>query len=69
MSKSCLMKSKNYYAEQLLLEFVGKVETLHGKEFVSFKVHLTSHLALSVLNWGPVLTHSTFMYENYNQNL
>ncbi|CAD6227949.1 GSCOCG00012023001-RA-CDS, partial [Cotesia congregata] len=69
LSKSSIMPSEIFYAERLLLEFIEKTETLYGKEFVSFNVHLLSHLKKSVLNWGPVSTHSAFLYEDYNQNL
>lgn len=32
-------------------------------------VHLLSHIAQSVLNWGPLWTHNAFMYEGQNRHL
>ncbi|CAD6211447.1 GSCOCG00010988001-RA-CDS [Cotesia congregata] len=69
LTKTSIMKSEIYYAKQLLSEFVEGVEMLYGEEYVSFNVHLTVHLADSVLNWGPLSTHSAFLYEDYNQLL
>jgi len=41
-------------------------------ENLSFNVHLLTHLSTSVVNWGPLWVHSTFIFEDANglfQNL
>lgn len=51
-----------YNAQRKLFQFVKGVETLYGKEHVSFNIHLLTHLAESCLHWGPLWTHSAFRY-------
>ncbi|XP_074098714.1 uncharacterized protein LOC141527241 [Cotesia typhae] len=67
--KTSVFKTEVYYAQQCFFQFVVDVETLYGPEHVSFNVHLLTHLPESVLNWGPLWTHSAFCYENFHQLL
>ncbi|CAG7785822.1 unnamed protein product, partial [Allacma fusca] len=41
-------------AKTLLYEFASNVESLYGKSFCSFNVHLLTHAADCVENWGPL---------------
>ncbi|XP_033106065.1 uncharacterized protein LOC117108209 [Anneissia japonica] len=56
-------------AHEFLIEFVGKMEILYGPEECKFNVHLLTHLAMSVKNWGPLLAHSAFGFESANGRL
>lgn len=67
--KSSIMKSEVYYAEKQLLKFVNQIPELYDICHVSFNSHLLTHLGNSVRNWGPLWTHSAFIYENYNQDI
>ena len=51
------------------VQFVVKMEDLYGLSNVSFNVHLCVHLAKSVRDWGPLWTHSAFIFEAYNSKL
>lgn len=53
-------------AKAAVLKFVTQVETLYGKEFVKYNVHLLLHIPRSVQNFGALWSHSVFPYEHYN---
>lgn len=63
------MTSEVYYAQSCLFDFVKGVEELYGLKHTSFNIHLLLHLSHSVINWGPLWTHSAFWYEDFNQDL
>ncbi|KAG8222974.1 hypothetical protein J437_LFUL002697 [Ladona fulva] len=42
---------------------------LYDENCLTFNCHLLNHLPQSVLNWGPLWAHSSFLYEDYNQQL
>ncbi|CAD6235950.1 GSCOCG00012442001-RA-CDS, partial [Cotesia congregata] len=67
--KPSIMKSELNYAEQCLRDFVADIESLYGEKYVSFNIHLLHHLVISVENWGPLYTHSAFIYEDFNQTI
>ncbi|CAG5100612.1 Protein of unknown function [Cotesia congregata] len=67
--KASIMKSEIKYADQCLREFILGVELLYGEKYVSFNVHLLADLTISVENWGPLYTHSAFIYEDFNQTI
>ncbi|XP_062247149.1 uncharacterized protein LOC133956257 [Platichthys flesus] len=49
-----------------LVYFVGAVQSLYGKEHMTFNVHSLLHLSKSVVHWGPLWAHSAFMFEDFN---
>ncbi|KAK6478319.1 hypothetical protein HHUSO_G20613, partial [Huso huso] len=57
------------HCERIFRCFVQSMEELYGLQHVSYNVHLTLHLAKSVLDWGPLWAHSAFSYESYNSCL
>lgn len=69
LTKKSIMKSEIIYADHCLKEFILGVESLYGEKYMSFNVHLLAHLATSVENWGPLFTHSAFIYEDFNQSI
>lgn len=56
-------------AEQALKKFVREFQGLYGTANVSFNVHLMTHLAASVRNWGPRWATSTFSFQSFNGTL
>jgi hypothetical protein len=52
------------YANQLLVNFVGKASTLYGRECLVYNVHSLVHLAADVNNLGPLENFSSFPFEN-----
>ena len=56
-------------AELCLYKFVCDFKDLYGAENISFNVHLLTHLADSVRNWGPLWGTSAFYFENENGKL
>ncbi|CAG5071513.1 Similar to ninaC: Neither inactivation nor afterpotential protein C (Drosophila melanogaster) [Cotesia congregata] len=67
--KQSIAKSEIIYARQCLISFINGVETLYGKKHVSYNVHQLAHLPESVENWGPLFTHSAFIYEDFYQTI
>lgn len=63
------MPSEVYFAKSCLIEFVKGVEELYGLQHCSFNVHLLTHLAQAVLNWGPLFAQNAFVFEDCNQEL
>ncbi|XP_024872804.1 uncharacterized protein LOC112455238 [Temnothorax curvispinosus] len=56
-------------ARSLLIKFVVKLQSLYGKEAMTYNVHLLLHLWKSVENFGPLWAHNTFVFENVNRLL
>lgn len=54
------------YCERGFKAFVADFEKLYGKKHMSFNVHQTLHLVQSVYDWGPLWSHSAFIFESYN---
>lgn len=69
LTKKSIMPSEIIYADKCLKEFILGVESLYGENYMSFNLHLLAHLAPSVENWGPLFTHSAFIYEDFNQTI
>lgn len=63
------MKPELAHSQKCLDNFIKGVEELYGLKHASYCVHLLAHLPTSVKNWGPLWTHSAFIYEDYNQTL
>lgn len=53
-------------AKAAVQKFVTQVESLYGKEFVKYNVHMLLHIPKSVQNFGALWSHSAFPYEHYN---
>ena len=43
--------------------FVMKYEKLYGLEHMTYKIHSLIHLAVQVLNFGPLHKHAAFHFE------
>jgi len=57
------------HSELVFIQFVIDMAKLYGDCNVTFNVHLCLHLAKSVRDWGPLWTHSAFVFEDYNAKL
>ncbi|XP_044595363.1 uncharacterized protein LOC123272557 [Cotesia glomerata] len=56
-------------AETLIVKYVVLYQEYFGKAKMTYNVHLLLHMALSVLNLGPLKYHNTFIFENENHFL
>jgi hypothetical protein len=53
-------------AHLCLMKFVIQIPKLYGLQHVSYNMHLLTHLANTVLNWGPLWASSAFAFEDAN---
>lgn len=56
-------------AHELFLQYVFLFNKYFGVTSMVLNVHLLTHVAKSVLNWGPLWTHNAFVYEGRNRYL
>ncbi|CAG7718120.1 unnamed protein product [Allacma fusca] len=54
------------YCEENLSSFAQQTEVLYGLESCTFNLHILTHAATCVKNWGPLWSYSAFQYENFN---
>ncbi|KAJ8671016.1 hypothetical protein QAD02_002275 [Eretmocerus hayati] len=66
LMKSTVTSDEIASAHELFKEFVVKTEAIYSKEFMTFNLHQLLHLAQSVLNWGPLWSHSGYPFESNN---
>ena len=57
------------HCELALCKFVALIPSLYGEEYLSFNVHLLTHLTASVDRWGPLWATSAFFFEDANDKL
>ena len=56
-------------AEKHLKEYTQEAEVLYGKHVCTFNMHLLTHFADCVRNWGPLWCYSLFQFEHANGEL
>ncbi|KAF7996964.1 hypothetical protein HCN44_005241 [Aphidius gifuensis] len=56
-------------AKKQLSKYVEDMATLWGLDSMSYNVHLMTHIADSVRNWGPLWCFSTFSFESWNGDI
>lgn len=66
---SSILRSEIEFAKRCLFTFVRDTEKLYGEMHISFNLHLLTHLADSVINWGPLWSHSAFLFEDFYQEI
>ncbi|XP_040073852.1 uncharacterized protein LOC120846228 [Ixodes scapularis] len=64
--KNSISRSGVNEADILLTQFVCGVQELYGSHAMTFNVHVLSHMAKSVKEWGPLWAHSAFPFESGN---
>jgi hypothetical protein len=57
------------FCDLALHKFVVLVGELYGEEFMSYNVHLLTHLSTAVKRWGPLWANSCFLFEDANGKL
>lgn len=55
-----------HQAHNLLKRFVADTEKLYLQSAMTFNIHQLTHVAQSVINWGPLYSHSGYCFENGN---
>ncbi|KAL7290581.1 hypothetical protein TKK_0015346 [Trichogramma kaykai] len=55
-----------YEADHLLKTFIALTEYYYTKSAMTSNVHQLMHLTQSVINWGPLWSHSGYGFENGN---
>ncbi|XP_071580905.1 uncharacterized protein [Temnothorax nylanderi] len=56
-------------ADEDLHKFVFLTQELFSKKAMTFNIHQLIHISESVLNWGPLWSHSTFPFESANKDI
>lgn len=69
LMQNSVAKSERAYAERYLNLFVSQIDGLYGAAHVTFSIHLLTHLAQSVSNFGQPWAHSAFFYEAENAEI
>ncbi|XP_072141938.1 uncharacterized protein, partial [Dermacentor andersoni] len=59
----------NGQTRNLLQRFVSRTAGLYGVKSLTFNVHLLQHITSSVKNFGPLWSHSAFVFEGGNGTL
>ena len=53
--------------DNILNKLIKEIPILYNKEIVRINIHQLSHLITSDIKvWGPLWTHSSFIYESMN---
>lgn len=58
-----------FQAHKLFLFYMYLFQKYFHKENMVYNIHLLSHICKGVLNWGPLWTHNSFLYEGQNRHL
>ena len=66
LCKPCITKTDLLIADQKLLDFCRKVESLYGKSVITPNMHLHLHIRECVENYGSVYGFWLFSFERYN---
>ena len=64
LQKKLMTQEDLQLAKLLALSFTGKIPELYGVEYVSYNVHLLSHIVEGTDNWGAPWAYSAFLYED-----
>ena len=51
-------------SRECLDKFVSLIPEMYGSEHGSYNVYIFTHLPDAVLNWGPLWSHSAFVFED-----
>ncbi|KAK3918509.1 NCK-interacting protein with SH3 domain [Frankliniella fusca] len=69
LMQNAVTKSEVAYAERYLRQFNFEIDDLYRAVHVTFSIHLMTHLARSVTEFGQPWTHSAFVFESFNGEL
>ena len=63
LQKKSMTQEDLQLAKLLALSFTGTIPELYGVEYVSYNVHLLSHIVEGTDNWVAPWAYSAFLYE------
>ena len=69
LTKSSITRHEINKANQCLSTFARSFQVLYGKENVTYNVHQLTHLAQTVIDWGPLWCYSAYIFEGFNMVL
>lgn len=69
LSKSNIHVDEVEKAGKMLEKFVKEFESLYGNQHVTMNVHLLRHIAVAIINSGPLWSQSMFAFEQSNGEL
>ncbi|KAE8741238.1 hypothetical protein FOCC_FOCC013225, partial [Frankliniella occidentalis] len=69
LSRECVSCQDVNNAHRLIQLWVSDVEKLYGEKYMTYNVHIFSHLAENVARWGPTWAVSTYCFESAIGNL
>ncbi|XP_067217132.1 uncharacterized protein [Linepithema humile] len=64
-----ITREEVFQAHKLFLCYMYLFQKYFDKENMVYNIHLLSHICKGVLNWGPLWTHNSFLYEGQNRHL
>lgn len=64
--KDCISMAELRKAHELLIQFVASTELYYTADAMNFNVHQLTHLAQSVVDWGPLWAHCGYQFESSN---
>jgi len=67
--KKSVTREEVFQAHKLFLCYVYLFQKYFYKENMVYNIHLLLHICKGVLNWGPLWTHNSFLYEGQNRYL
>lgn len=69
LTKSSITRHEVNRADLCLSKFVRNFDVLYGKANVTYNVHQLTHLAQTVIDWGPLWCYSSYIFEGFNMVL
>ena len=69
LTKSSISRSDINKVDICLSKFTRSFEILYGKMHMKYNVHQLTHLAQTVIDWGPLPCYSAYIFEGFNQTL
>ena len=69
LTKSSIQRCEINQANACLSKFVKYFQQLYGDVNMTYNVHQLSHLTQTVIDWGPLSSYSTYVFEGFNQVL
>ncbi|XP_028045643.1 uncharacterized protein LOC114254206 [Monomorium pharaonis] len=64
-----MTREEVFRAHKLFLCYMYLFQKYFSEENMVYNIHLLSHICKGVLNWGPLWTHNSFLYEGQNRYL
>ncbi len=69
LSSSSVTQRDLNRADACLSCYVFRFQELYGKEHLTYNVHQLLHVTKTVIDWGPLSCHSSYIFEGFNMIL